>query len=73
MQDGTPYVVCPGGNNPKFISLANLINCDNLHSLGMHSVLSHYILDEEENDREERNICFSYSTPREIAQGLKRI
>ena len=39
----------------------------------MHSVLSRYIVDGEETNEEERNICFSYSTPREITRGLKRI
>ena len=39
----------------------------------MHSDLSRYIVDGEETDEKERNICFSYSKPREIARGLKRI
>ena len=39
----------------------------------MHSVLIHYIVDGEETTEEERNMCFSYSTPREISRGLKRI
>ena len=39
----------------------------------MHSVLSRCILDGEETDEEESNICFSYSTLREIARGLKLI
>ena len=39
----------------------------------MHSDLSRYIVDGEETDEEERNIYFSYSKPREIARGLKRI
>ena len=38
----------------------------------MNSVLRRYILDGEETDEEERNMCFSYSTPREIYRGLKR-
>ena len=53
--------------------LDNSLNCDILHYLCMHSVLSRYILYGEETDEEERNIWFSYSTPREITQGLKRI
>ena len=53
--------------------LDNLLNCDILHSLRMHSVLRCYILDGEETDEEERNMCFSYSKPREIDQGLNRI
>ena len=39
----------------------------------MHSVLSRDILYGEETDEEESNMCFSYSTPREITRGLKRI
>ena len=73
LQDGTPYAVLPVGDIPKLIPLDNSLNRDILHSLRMHSVLSRYILDGEETDEEERNMCFSYSTPREIYQGLKRI
>ena len=39
----------------------------------MHSVLRFYILDGEETNEEEMGMCFSYSTPREIARGLKYI
>ena len=39
----------------------------------MNSVLRCYILDGEETDKEERNMCFSYLTLKEISQGLKRI
>ena len=53
--------------------LDNLLNRDILHSLRMHSVLSRYIVDGEETNKEERNMCFSYSTPREIDRGLKHI
>ena len=53
--------------------LDKLINCDILHSLRIHSVFSPYILDGEETDEEESNMCFGYSTPREISQGLKLI
>ena len=35
--------------------------------------MSHSIVDGEETTKEERNLCFSYSTPREITRGLKRI
>ena len=55
------------------MTLDNSLNNDILQSLCMHSVLSCYILDGEETDEEERNMCFSYSTPREIARGLKHI
>ena len=73
LQYHTPYVGLPVGNSPEFIPLDNSLNRDILHSLRMHSVLSCYIVDTEEITEEERNMCFSYSTPREIARGLKRI
>ena len=57
----------------EFMTLNNSLNSDILHSLRMHSVLSHYIVDGEETDEEERNMYFSYSTPKEIARGLKHI
>ena len=73
LQYGTPYAGRPVGNSPKFMPLDNLLNRYILHSLRMHSVLSRYIVDGEENNKEESNMCFSYSTPREISQGLKSI
>ena len=73
LQDGTTYADRPVGNTPKLIPLDKLLNCDILHSLRMHIVLSRYIVDEEENTKEESNMCFSYSTPREIDRGLKCI
>ena len=73
IQDGTPYTNRPVGNSPEFMPLDNSLNRDILHYLRMHSVLSRYILDGEETEEEERNMCFSYSTPREIARGLKCI
>ena len=63
-QDGTPYAGRPVGNIPEFTPLDDLLNRDILHYLRMHSVLSRYILYEKENDKEERNMCFSYPTPR---------
>ena len=73
LQDGTPYAGRPVGNSPEFMPLDNLLNRDILHSLCIHSVLSRYILDGEETTKEERNMCISYSTSREIYRGLKRI
>ena len=73
LQGGTPYSGRPVGNSPKFMSLDNSLNRDILHSLCFHCVLSNPILDGEETTEEERNLCFSFSTPREINQGLKRI
>ena len=73
MKDGNPYAGHPVGNITKFMPLYSSINFDILHSLSMHSVLRCYILDGEENNNKERNMWFSYSTPREIARGLKRV
>ena len=47
IQDGTPYVGHPVGKSPVFMPLDKLLNCDILHSLRMHSVLSCCILDGE--------------------------
>ena len=73
LQDGNPYSGRPVGNIPEFMPLYTSLNRDILHSLRVHSVLRHYILDEEETNEEERNMCFSYSMPREISRGLKHI
>ena len=73
LQDGTPYASRPVGNSPEFMHLDNSLNRDILHSLRFHCVLSHYIVDREETNENERNLCLSYSTLREIARGLKRI
>ena len=56
---GTPYAGCPVGNIPELMPLDNSLDCVILHSLRMHSVLSCYILDGEETDEEESNMCFS--------------
>ena len=56
MQDGTPYVGRPFGSIHDLMPLDNLLNHDILHSLRMNSVLSCYILDEEEADSEESNM-----------------
>ena len=53
--------------------LDNSLNKDILHSLRFHYVLSPFLLDGEGTDKEERNMRFSFSTPKEIAIGLKRI
>ena len=62
LQDGTPYAGRPVGNSHNFMTLYNSLN---------HDILSCYILYVEETNKEERNMCFSYSTPREIYQELK--
>ena len=63
----------PVGNTPKFMPLDNSLNRDILHSVRFHCVLSRFVLDGEGTDEEESNMHFSFSTPKEIAQGMKRI
>ena len=53
--------------------LYNSLNLDILQSLRFHCVLSHTIINGKETTEEERKLCFSFSTPREIAQRLKRL
>ena len=72
LQDRTPYYGCPVGNIPDFMPLDNILNRDILNSLHFHCVLSHFLLDREVTDKEERNMRFSLSTPKEIPS-LERI
>ena len=53
--------------------LDNGRNRYSLHSLRLHCVLSRFLLDGEGTDKEERNTNFSFSTPKEITRGMKRI
>ena len=53
--------------------LYNSLNGDILHSLIFHCVLSRFLIDVEGTDEEERNMRFSFSKPKEIYRGLKRI
>ena len=53
--------------------LDNSLNRDILQSLRFHCVLSHAIIYGKETTEEERKLCFSFSTPREIARVLKRL
>ena len=53
------------------MSLDNSLNRDILNSLRFHCVLSRFVLDGEGTDEEERNVCFSFSTPKGITRGLK--
>ena len=64
LQDGTPYAGLPVDNSPEFMPLDNSMNRDTLHSLRFHCVLSRFVLDGEGTDEEERNMKFSFSTPR---------
>ena len=73
LQDRTPYSGRPVVNSPEFTPLDNSLNGDILHSLRFHCVLSCFLLDGEGTDEEERNGCFSFSAPKEIARGLKCI
>ena len=64
LQDGTPYAGRPVDNSPKFMPLDNSLNREVLHSLHFHCVLSRFLIDGEGKDKEERNMRFSYSTPK---------
>ena len=72
-QDRTHYAGRPVGNSPEFMPLENSLNRDILHCLRFHCILSRFVLDGEGTDEEESNLCFSFSTPREIVRGMKRI
>ena len=63
LQDGKPYYGRPLGISPKFMPLENSVNRDIMHSLRFHCVLSRFLL-----YREKRNMRFSLSSPKEIAQ-----
>ena len=63
-QDRTPYDGRPVGNSPEFMNLDNSLNKDILHSLRFNFVLSRFVLDGEVTDKEERNMRFSFSTPK---------
>ena len=73
LQDGTPYAGRPVGNSPEFMPLYNILNSDILQSLRFHFVLSYFLLDGEGTEKEERNMRFIFSTPKEIARRMKRI
>ena len=73
LQCGTPYYRLPVGNRPAFIPLDNILNIDILHLLRFHCVLRSFFLDGEGTDMEEKIMRFSFSTPKEIAIGLKLI
>ena len=73
LQDETPYAGRPVGNSPEFMPLNNSLNRDILHSLRFHCVLRRFLLDGEGTDKEERNMRFSFSTPKEITRGIKLI
>ena len=67
LQDRTPYAQRPVGNSPEFMPLDNSLNRDILNSLRFHCFMSRFVLDGEGTDEEDRNIQFSFSTPKEIA------
>ena len=67
LQVRTPYAGRPVDNSPDFMHLDNSLNRDILHSLRFHCVLSRFVLDGGVTDEEERNMHFSFSTPKEIA------
>ena len=57
---------------PLYNSL-NSLNIDIFQSLSFHCVLSLSIIDGKEITEEERKLCFSFSTPKEISQVLNRL
>ena len=73
LQDGTPYDGRPVGNIPKFMPLDHILNRDILYILRFHCVLSCFVLDEGGTNKEDGNMRFGLSTPKEIARALKRI
>ena len=73
LHDGTPYDGRPVGNIPEFMPLDNSLNRYILRSLQFHCVLSRFLLDGEGTDEDERNMRFSFSTPKEISRLLKHI
>ena len=72
-QDGTPYAGPPVGNIPELMPLDNSLNRDILHILRFHCFLRHFVLDGNGTDREERNMRFSLSVPKEINRVLEHI
>ena len=72
-QDGTNYSGRPVGNIPEFMPLDNSLNRDILQSLRFNCVLSYSIIDGKETTEKESKLRFSFSTPIEIARGLKRL
>ena len=72
-QDRTTYSGRPGGNIPNFMPLDNSLNREILYSLRSHCILIRFVLYGEGTNKEDRNMRFSLSTPKEIARGLKRI
>ena len=64
LQDGRPYSVCPVGNITERMSLYNSLNRDILHIFHFHCVLSRFVIDGKGTDEEERNMRFSFSTPK---------
>ena len=68
-----PYDGRPVGNSPEFMPLDNILNRDILQSFRYHCVLRRFLLYGEGTDEEERNMRFSFSTPKETTRGLKRI
>ena len=73
LQYGTSYAERFLGNSPKFMPLYNILNTYILNNLHLHYVLRHFVLDGEVTDEKERIMRFSFSTPKEVTRGLKRI
>ena len=64
LQDGTPYSRRPVCNSLEFTHLDNSLSREMVHSLNFYCILSHFFLDGELINEEERIIHFSFSTPK---------
>ena len=73
LQNGTHYDGHPVVNSPEFMPLDNILNIDIFHSLHFHCVLSRFVIDGEGTNKEDRDMRFSFSTPKENFRGLNCI
>ena len=73
LQNGTHYSGHPVFDSPEFIPLDNILNIDIFHSLRFHCVSSRFVIDGEGTNTEERDMRFSFSTPKENFIGINCI
>ena len=71
LKDGTPDDGFTVGNITVLITLDNSLNRDILHTLHFNCVFSHFVLDWEGINKEERIMQFSFSMTKEITRGIK--
>ena len=72
-QDRTPYAVCRVKNITESMPLDNSLNRGILHSIHFHCFLSRFVIDGDRTNKKERNMRFSFSTPKEFSIRIKRI